>query len=107
MTTLNCLERFEESKSLLQKTMPVARRVFGEHNDMMLRLRWGYARALCQADGATLDDVREAVATFEEIERIARRVLGGANPITSAIEDDLRHARAALAARETPPSDAS
>ena len=33
--------------------------------------------------GATLDDLREAVTTLEESERIARRVLGGAHPLTT------------------------
>ena len=51
--------------------------------------------------GATLDDLREAVTTFEEIERTARRVLGSAHPITVDIELSLQEARAALAARET------
>ncbi len=66
-----------------------------------------YAAALYQDDGATLDDLREAVTTLEELERTARRVLGGAHPDTAAIERSLRNARAALRARETPPSDAS
>ena len=65
-------------------------------------MRWNYARALCRDGGATLDDVREAVTTLEEIEPIARRVLGGAYPITVGIEKLLRTARAALRARETP-----
>ena len=51
--------------------------------------------------GATLDDLREAVVTFEDLERIARRVLGGAHPITTGIEEDLRNSRAALRACET------
>ena len=37
---------------------------------------------------------------LEEAERTARRVLGGAHPVTESIEDDLRNARAALCARE-------
>ena len=49
---------------------------------------------------ATLDDLREAVTTLEEIERTARRVLGGANPATSGVEISLRQARAVLSARE-------
>ena len=53
--------------------------------------------------GATLDDVREAVATLEELARTARRVLGSAHPNTAEIEATLRNARAALRARETPP----
>ena len=87
----------------MQKTMPVARRVFEDSHDLTLKIRWLYAVALRNADGATLDDIRESVATLEEIERIARRVLGGAHPLTSTIERDLRLARAKLRARETQP----
>ena len=86
--------------------MPVARRVLGESNDLSLKMRWNYAVALCQDDGATLDDLREAVATIEDIERIARRVLGGAHPLTGAFECELRGARAVLHARETPSTSA-
>ena len=64
--------------------------------------RWEYARVLFVDNVATLDDVREALTTLGEIERTARRVLGGAHPLVPAIEDDLRNARAALRARETP-----
>ena len=62
-----------------------------------------YARALYKDDGATLDDVREAVTTLEDTERIARRVLGGAHPLTVGIENSLQNARAALRARESSP----
>ena len=48
--------------------------------------------------GATLDDLREAVTTLQDAERTARRVLGGAHPVTTGIEEDLRDARAALRA---------
>ena len=63
---------------------------------------WNYAEALYRDDVATLDDLREAVTTLEETERTARRVLGGAHPLTSAIEYELRDARSVLDARETP-----
>ena len=49
---------------------------------------------------ATLDDLREAVATLEDTERIARRVLGGSHPLTTGMEENLRDSRAALRARE-------
>ena len=58
-------------------------------------------------DGATLDNLREAVTTLEETERTARRVLGGAHPLMYTIELCLRNARAALRARETPSSPGS
>ena len=53
-------------------------------------------------DAATLEDLREAVTTLEETERIARRVFGGEHPLTVTFEWDLGDARAALRARETP-----
>ena len=51
-----------------------------------------------RADGATLDDLNEAVTTLEDTKRIARRVLGGEHPTTEGIEFSLREARAALRA---------
>ena len=54
------------------------------------------AEALYKADSAPLDDLREAVTTLEDAERISRRVMGGAHPMTVDIEDDLQDARAAL-----------
>ena len=42
-------------------------------------------RPLFDDTGATLDDLREAVTTLEDAERIARRVLGGAHPATTLI----------------------
>ena len=65
------------------------------------RVRWIYAGVLCKDPDATLDDLREAVTTLEDTERTARRVFGGAHPLTKNIEETLRKARAALRARET------
>ncbi len=100
------LRRFEEAKSLLRKTIPVARRVIGDGHILTLKMRKVYAKALFFDGSATLDDLREAVTTLEDAERIARRVFGGAHPLTSAIEDELRDARAVLHAREPSPGSA-
>ena len=59
-------------------------------------MRWIYGEALYKADGATLKELREAVTTLEDTERIARRVLGGAHPLTESVGRTLRGARAAL-----------
>ena len=96
------LRRFEEAKSVLRKAIPLARRVLGEGHRLVFMMRSNYAVALYRYFAATLDDLREAVATLEDTERIARRVLGGANPNTVKIETSLQDARAALRARETP-----
>ena len=80
--------------------MPVARRIFGNSHNLVLRMRWNYAETLYLNPGATLDDLSEAVTTLEDAERIARRVLGGAHPVTRGIEHHLRNSRAVLRARE-------
>ena len=101
--TLCCLKRFKEARSLMRKPVLVSRRILGETNATTLKMRWSYAQALYLDTGATFDDLREVVATLEEIEPIARRVLGGAHPLVMVMQQrDLKGARAALAARETP-----
>jgi len=105
-SSLGGLQRLEEAKSLLLRILPVARRALGEAHETTLQMRWNYALALYKDAGATLDDLREAVATLEDAERIALRVLGGAHPLTGRCEFRLQEARAALAARETPSASA-
>ncbi len=101
------LKRFKEAKPLLRKTIPVARRVLGDDHRFTLTMRWGYADTLYKASGAMLGELREAVTTLEDIERIARRGLGGAHPYTMAIERNLPKARAKLRAREDAEPDVS
>ena len=96
------LGRFDEAKSVLRKVMPVARRVMGENDDVPLKMRIIYAKVRYCDAAATLDDLREAVTTLAEMERTARRVLGGAHPSTTVIEASLQNSRATLRARETP-----
>jgi len=97
------LRRFEEVKTLMRKTMPVARRALGANNKLTLTMRWAYARALYMDPAATLDDLREAVTTLEDADQIGRRVLGGEHPDVAEIAGDLRLARAVLRSRKTPP----
>jgi hypothetical protein len=103
-STLGSLGHLKEVKAVMRRTLPVAKRVIGKNDETTLRMQWAYARALYEDPAATLDDLREAVETTDETERIARRVLGGAHPLTAAIEDALQNARATLRAREETPS---
>ena len=105
-SALHHLKRFDEAKGLTRKVIPVTRRVLGESNDLTLRMRLMDGVALYVDPAATLDDLREAVTTLEDAGRIARRVFSGAHPITEGIEGELRCARAALKAREAPPTSA-
>ena len=97
--TLVKLQRYTEVKSLLRRILPIERRVHGEDDEATLKMLSIYAEALYRDDGASLDDVREAVTTLEDAARIARRVLGVTHPTTTEIEDNLRMARAKLPAQ--------
>ena len=91
------LERFDEAKLLLRKTIPVARRVLGEGKETTLRMRCSYARMLSlEAGESVADALREAVDTLEDVVRISRRVLGDAHPLTKTTEAHLRPVRGAL-----------
>ena len=100
---------YKEVKALLRRTLPVAGCVLGKdvyngesestYNGrfgIVLKMRWVYAEALYKDAGATLAELREAVATLEDAEQTARRVFGGAHPIAAAIEESLRNSRAIL-----------
>ena len=103
-SSLVSLQRFEDAKLVLRKILPVAQRVLGENDILRLRMRKTLATALFAdafpEDSATLSasltDLREAVTTLEDVARIARRVLGGAQPFVAEFELALRNSRAAL-----------
>ena len=99
-TSLANLGRFEEAKALLRKTTPVARRVCGENREITLKARLVYGETLYKEADPTLDDLREAVTTLEDTNRIARRVFGDTHPLAVYIVQQLQNSRAALAARE-------
>ena len=98
--SLEDLKRFKEIKALLLKAMPVAQRVVGENQELTHRMRFTYAVVLYRDPGATLEDLRSAVTTLEDIEGIARRVYGVTHPLTGRVEHHLGNARTLLRARE-------
>ena len=91
---------FKDAKALALKTLPVARRVLGNAHEYTLRMRALCAEALHHDPAATLDDLREAATTLEEVERTARRVLGGAHPTVAEVERGLIALRTTLRARK-------
>ena len=94
------LKSFKEGKKLLRKSILVARRVYGENDEITVKMRALYAQSLYYDAAATLDDLREAVSTLEAMARTARRVFGISHPPAKDIEADLRRSRAALATSE-------
>ena len=52
------LKRFENSQSVMEITIPVARRVLGESHEVVLRMRWVYAKSFYLDEGVTLGKSR-------------------------------------------------
>ena len=86
--------------SVLRKSIRVARRVLGENHTLTLTSTSLFAQTILHNPGATLDDIREAINTLEEMEPISRRALGIAHPLAVNIQSELQKARALLRARE-------
>ena len=97
--SLRTTERSTEAKYFLREQLPKARRALGASHITTLRVRWIYAQTLYKDVAVTLDDLREAVSTLEEIEPTAQRVLGPANPTAAGIEECLQDARVVENAR--------
>ena len=81
LNTLICLKRFDEAKSLLRKTMPVARRVLGNEHAITLSLREDLACATLGGE-SSVEEKREALQMLEDTVAVMRRVLGPAHPDT-------------------------
>ena len=95
------LQRFDEAKTLMRDTIPVARRVCGENDMITVKMRRNYAMMLYRDEGATIGDLHEAVETLEDLALIARRVFGSSHPELVTIElGALKEAQRALRARE-------
>ena len=62
-----------------------------------LKMRWSCAYALSRDDGATLDDLREAVETLEAVAESWKRVFGESHPETPMVQSALEIARKTLA----------
>ena len=72
----------------------------GENDNLTLMMRCIYASALYRAENATLDDVREAVTTYEELARTTRRKLGEAHPLAVMVAQDLENVQGKLRKQE-------
>ena len=75
---------------------------YGAEHNHMLQIRTLHARTLCVDENVSLDNLRQAVELFEEIDSISSRVFGAHHPDTEANRDMLRYAREKLARAEQP-----
>ena len=82
---------FAENLSLLRENVGtgVAQRVLGPHHPVLLQLRSALAYAIFTDEGTSREDRRAQLAVFEDIARVARRVLGAAYPLTMNFENNV------------------
>ena len=73
---------FEEAQSLAREELPAIIDRHGPDGSLTLEVRAWYARALFRADGASEDDVAEALTILEDVLRRSKRVLGDSHPDT-------------------------
>lgn len=95
-------KRFTEAKSLLRERLSEARRALGAEADVVLHLHWNYAATLYSDDGASRDDVIEALAILEGLSATPQRIYGTSHPLTTNIQQNLKTARSKLASFSTP-----
>ena len=84
------LQRFEEAKKVLRRTVPVARRVLGAEHALTLSLREDLSRATLEGESSG-EEKREALRMLEELAGVMRRVLGPTHPDTLRVQRELEH----------------
>ena len=83
--SLNETGRYTEAKSFLREQLPKARRVLGVDHEIVIQMRWQHADALRLSDGASREDVVEAVTLLEELSRTTQRIYGTSHPLATNI----------------------
>ena len=73
--------------------MPRAAQVLGPEDTTTMRFRWVYAYSLYVDDAASLRDLNEAVATYEDVERVWLRRFGENHPEILGLRRELGEVR--------------
>ena len=71
---------FAEVRTLINETLPTARRVCGDAHDTTLGLRYMLPRSVLLNPDATRQDLRVAKDEIEDLLRTTRRVFGNSHP---------------------------
>ena len=88
---------FEEAQSLAREELTAIIDRHGPDDPLTLEVQTWYALAFFRADGASEDDVAEALTILEDVLRRSKRVLGDSHPDTERARkflEDVRSARA-------------
>ena len=78
-----------EAKKLLRDEIPKAKASIGYENEHTLNLLTVYAKTLYM-DKGNISELMEASMVLEDAEKVARRVLGPAHPLTVEMGNDMK-----------------
>ena len=87
--------------SFLRDRIPEARSTYAKNHEMTLRFRDNYALSLFKNSDASRDDLVAAVAEYERLDRVARRVLGPDHDVTREFRRNMEEAQAKLEAYDS------
>ena len=74
-------EHFAEARTLINETLPIARRICGDAHDTTLGLRFLLPRSIIlNLDISTQEDLRGAKEELEDLLRTTRRIFGQSHP---------------------------
>ena len=99
--SLTNLERFEEARTLAQKTIPAVRCALGQDHDLTLCIRRNSAETISKDPKSTLADLRQAETTLRDVCRRTRRGVGTSHPETVICETMMRRLNETLAERNS------
>ena len=91
--------QYAEAKALLREQIPNMRQLGPDHTST-ISLRLLLAMCLDEDNNATRGDIEESVTILEDVDRRARRVLGGNHPLAAQVHGALERARRNLANRD-------
>ena len=94
------LQQFDEAKVFLRDRVPEAVRSLGKDHYITFRLQRIHAQCLFQKNNVSGRDLKQAVATLEDLDRRCTRIYGAAHPQTYCTRICLERARAKLALAE-------
>ena len=92
-------KKWAETKDLTHKALPAARRALGSDHELTIKLECRLARASYADEGASLDELRQAISMYEDLIRRARRIFGDSHPAAESMAARIEEARVILARR--------
>ena len=92
-------KKWAETKDLTHEALPAARRALGSDHELTIKLECQLARASYADEGASLDELRQAISMYEDLIRRARRIFGDSHPAAESMAARIEEARTTLARR--------